>query len=337
MAQPRVLTGIKPTGQLHIGNYIGAIRPALALAEKSDDMFIFIADYHSLNAMRNPEEIRDYSYEILAAYIALGLDPSKATLYRQSDVPEIFELSTMLMNMAPKGLMNRAHAYKAAVDKNRALGKEGAELDEGINMGLYTYPILMAADILIAQADIVPVGKDQVQHIEMARDMAGTFNHLFGETFTIPDFEIQGEVGLIVGLDGQKMSKSYNNTIPIFETSKKRRKLIMKIVTDSKLPEEPKNPDESTICDIYKFFGTAEENAALRADFEKGGLGYGDAKQRLFEAVDRELAGPTEIYNELIADKKKLDDVLAAGAEKMAPIARETINKMRDAVGFKAR
>jgi len=336
MSDKRVLTGVKPTGQLHLGNYVGAIKPALEMARENQNTFIFIADYHALNFMRDPVLMKQYSYEIAAAYLALGLDPSKTAIYRQSDIPEIFELSTMLTNVAPKGLLNRAHAYKASVDKNREAGKEGAELDEGVNMGLFCYPILMAADILIAQSELIPVGKDQVQHVEMTRDMAGSFNHLFGETFTLPDFEIQGETGLIPGLDGRKMSKSYHNTIPLFETSKKRRKLIMKIVTDSKLPEDPKDPDESTVYKLFCHFGTTDEITQLRQDFKAGGLGYGEAKQRLFDVVDRELATPTERYTELLEDKKQIDEILERGAERLRPIAKETINNMRLAIGFKA-
>ena len=232
--------------------------------------------------------------------------------------------------------MNRSHAYKAMIDKNTAAGKTGSELDDGVNMGLYTYPILMAADILIAQSDIVPVGKDQIQHIEMTRDMAGSFNHLFGETFKLPEFQVQESAGAIPGLDGQKMSKSYNNIIPLFETNKRRQKLIMKIVTDSKLPEEPKDPESSTIYQLYTQFGTEAEIAEMKKAFEQGGMGYGDAKKLLAEAVNRELEGPTELYNEWLENRAKLDELLDAGAETARAVAKDTIRDVRKAIGVKA-
>ncbi len=334
MSNKRVLTGVKPTGDIHIGNYLGAMKPALKLAQESEDSFLFIADYHALNGMRDAEKIRNYTYAVAASWLALGLDPEQTVMYRQSDVPEVFELSSLLMNVTPKGLMNRAHSYKASVDKNRDLGKDGAELDEGINMGLYTYPILMAADILIAKAGVIPVGKDQIQHIEMTRDIAGSFNHLFADVFPMPDYKVQEDVGLIVGLDGRKMSKSYNNFIPLFETSKKRRKFVMKIVTDSKMPEDKKDPEESVICQLYQHFATADELAEMKEAFLKGGMGYGDAKQLLFEAMDRELAEPTEKYNNLMDNKSDIDDILAKGADRVHDIARATLNDARKAVGL---
>ncbi len=329
-----ILTGVKPTGAPHIGNYIGAIRPALDLAAAHEKSFLFIADYHALNAVRDPAALKRDSYEVATCWLALGLDPAKTVFYRQSDVPEIFELTQLLAAVTPKGLMDRAHSYKAAVDKNREAGRDA---DADVNMGLYTYPILMAADILMMDTDIVPVGKDQVQHIEFARDMAGYFNHAFKDVFKLPEYKLAGDTGAILpGLDGRKMSKSYNNHIPVFMESKARRKLIMKIVTDSKLPEEPKDPDGNTIFQIYA--EVADENAAreMRAAFEKGGMGYGDAKQKLFEALEAAFEQPTKIYNDYMADTSKIDALLAEGAEKARAVARQTLARARAAVGLKA-
>tara|TARA_B100000686_G_C16787444_1_gene976190 strand:- start:1515 stop:2516 length:1002 start_codon:yes stop_codon:yes gene_type:complete len=332
MSQKRVLTGVKPTGTVHLGNYVGAIKPAVRLINDARDCYLFVADYHALNAVRDAKEMRESTYRVAATYLALGIDLDKTVFYRQSDIPEIFELATILATVTPKGLMNRAHAYKAMLDKNAENGKK--DLDDGVNMGLYTYPILMAADILIADADIIPVGKDQVQHIEMTRDMAGSFNHLFGQTLKLPEFQVQQSAGAIPGLDGQKMSKSYNNIIPMFETNKRRQKMIMKIVTDSKLPEEPKDPDQSTIYQLYTQFATANEQAEMRKAFEAGGMGYGDAKKLLAEAVNRELEAPTEKYNEWLDNRDKIDSLLAEGAEKARATAKETMRRVRKSVGL---
>lgn len=331
----RVLTGIKPTGEIHLGNYVGALKPFIASVNAAKDCFIFVADYHALNSVRDRAVLKEATTKLAATYFALGLDKDKAVFYCQSDVPEIFELTTILTAITPKGLMNRAHAYKAAIDKNQAQGRQGPDIDEGINMGLYTYPILMAADILIADANIVPVGKDQIQHVEMARDIAGSFNHLFGETLVLPEYRIQEDGATIPGLDGQKMSKSYNNTIPLFEDPKRRKKLIMKIITDSKLPDEPKDPEDSTIFQLYRQFGTPEEVLKMKTAFEQGGMGYGDAKKLLAAAVERELEAPTEAYNEWCADPAKIDAVLAEGAAKARVIATETLRRVRDAVGVR--
>ena len=334
MSTHRVLTGIKPTGTLHLGNYVGAMKPALKLVNNAEDCFLFVADYHALNSLRDKALLRDYSYQIAAAYLALGLDTDKVTFYRQSDIPEIFELTTILSAITPKGHMNRAHAYKAMVDRNTELGKK--DVDEDVNMGLYTYPILMAADILIADADLVPVGKDQFQHVEIARDIAGSFNHLFGETLVLPEHYVQENAATIPGQDGRKMSKSYNNIIPLFEEPKRRKKMIMKIVTDTKLPEEPKDPDESTIYNLYLHFATDAEATEMRSAFEKGGMGYGDAKKLLAEAVDRELAEPTEKYNEWLEDTDKIDELLADGASRARKVSRKTLDRVREAIGMKA-
>ena len=248
MSDQIVLTGIKPTGTPHMGNYVGALKPLVEMA-KTNKTFVFIADLHALNIIHDPNQIRQHTYEIAAILIALGLNLDNATLFRQSDIVQVSQLATMLMNITPKGLMNRAHSYKAAVDKNTAAG---LDTDAGINMGLYTYPILMAADILLYDTDVVPVGADQKQHVEFARDIAGYFNHVYGETFKLPEPMIGADTGIIPGLDGRKMSKSYDNVIPLFAPESELKKKIMRIITDSKLPEDPKNPDESTIFQLYR-------------------------------------------------------------------------------------
>lgn len=329
-----ILTGVKPTGAPHIGNFIGAIRPALRLAAAHERSYLFIADYHALNAVHDPKVLREDVYQVAATYLALGLDPARTVFYRQSDVPEIFELVTLLSAVTPKGLMDRSHAYKAAMDRNREEGRE--DPDHGVNMGLYTYPLLMAADILIADTDIVPVGKDQVQHIEFARDMAGYFNNTFGETFRLPDYQLEkGNSGaLLPGIDGRKMSKSYNNHIPVFIDSAARRKLVMKIVSDSKRPEEPKNPEENAIFQLYSHFADEVKVAEMRAAFEKGGMGYGDAKQRLFETLEAFFEKPTALYQSYLADRGKIDTMLAEGAARARDVARKTLLRARKAAGI---
>ena len=334
MSTKTILTGVKPTGTPHIGNYIGAIRPALTLAASHEKSYLFIADYHALNAVRDPKALREDSYQVAACWLALGLDPEKTVFYRQSDIPEIFEIMTLLTTVTPKGLMDRAHSYKAAMDKNREEGRD--DPDHGVNMGLYTYPLLMAADILMAQTDIVPVGKDQVQHIEFARDMAGYFNNAFEPVFKLPAYQLDKGGALLTGIDGRKMSKSYNNHIPVFIDSAARKKLVMKVQTDSKRPEEPKNPDENVIFQLYTHFATAEELKSMRSAFEKGGMGYGDAKQELFRVLEREFELPTKLYNDYMAKPARLDELLAAGADKARKIARETLSKAREAVGLKS-
>ncbi len=331
-AEKTILTGVKPTGAPHIGNYIGAIRPALELAAAHKESFLFIADYHALNAVRDPAALQRDSYEVAACWLALGLDPAKTVFYRQSDVPEIFELTQLLAAVTPKGLMDRAHSYKAAVDKNREAGRDD---DADVNMGLYTYPILMAADILAMDTGIVPVGRDQVQHIEFARDMAGYFNNTFKEVFRLPEHALGAETAATLpGLDGRKMSKSYNNHIPVFMESKARRKLVMKIVTDSKLPEEAKDPDTNTVFQIYAHVAGENEVQAMRAAFEKGGMGYGDAKQNLYEALELAFEKPTQLYNDYMADTKKIDALLEKGAERARAVARKTLSRARKAVGL---
>ncbi|MEY3787533.1 MAG: hypothetical protein RLZ75_1740, partial [Pseudomonadota bacterium] len=284
MTKAIVLTGITTTGTPHLGNYVGAIRPAI-VASKDDNVapFYFLADYHALIKCQEPERVRQSSLEIAATWLALGLDTSNAVFYRQSDVPEIMELTWMLTCVASKGLMNRAHAYKAAVAENEQSGENDS--DKGINMGLFSYPILMAADILMFNANKVPVGKDQIQHIEMARDIAGRFNHIYGEHFVLPEAIIDEHSATLLGLDGRKMSKSYNNTIPLFEPEKKLKKLINKIKTNSLEPGEPKDPVDCTLFSIYRSFATTEQMLEIRQQYAEG-IAWGEMKRVLFEHIN---------------------------------------------------
>lgn len=320
-----VLTGIKPTGTPHIGNYIGALKPLIDLSQ-NHKTFMFIADLHALNAEKDAKAIKQHTYEIAALMIAMGLNLENTVLFRQSDIDEIYKLSNFLMNVTPKGLMNRAHSYKAMVEKNT---EAGLDVDAGVNMGLYTYPVLMAADILLYNSDIVPVGKDQKQHVEFARDIAGYFNNIYGETFKLPEPVIGESTGILPGLDGRKMSKSYDNTIPLFAPSNELKKKIMRIITDSKTPEEPKNPDESTIFQLYSHFATPDESAALRKRFLAGGMGYGEAKTILYEKIDSVLSAPRAEYERLLANKSEIDAVLAEGAKRAGFIAAKTITKVK--------
>ncbi|MDR0389030.1 MAG: tryptophan--tRNA ligase [Spirochaetaceae bacterium] len=325
------LTGIKPTGILHIGNYFGAIKPALNLAKDYDARY-FIADYHALNTMKDPKELASNIREVAAGWLAAGLDPEKVIFYRQSSVPETFELSTMLMAFTSKGLMNRAHAYKAAVQEN---SEKGEDPDAGVNMGLFTYPVLMAADILLFDSDVVPVGKDQVQHIEMAQDIAQAVNFNYKEeVLKIPRAAVQDSVAVVPGLDGRKMSKSYNNTIPVFTPEKQLRKLIMRIVTNSQAVEEPKDPETSQIYLLYALFASQDEQAALASRYRQGGMGWGEAKEELFRVVNRELSPLRERFEAIMADPAALDKILEQGAEKARPIARATLKRLRKAAGI---
>jgi tryptophanyl-tRNA synthetase len=325
------LTGIKPTGILHIGNYFGAIKPALELAREYDARY-FIADYHALNTVKDPVELSALIRQVAAGWLASGLDPEKVILYRQSSIPETFELTTILMAFTGKGLMNRAHAYKAAVQENI---EKNEDPDAGINMGLFTYPVLMAADIILFDSDVVPVGKDQVQHIEMAQDIAQALNYNYKmELLKVPQAAVQESVAVVPGLDGRKMSKSYGNTIPLFAPEKDLRRLIMRIVTNSQGVEEPKDPDASQIFLLYKLFATADEQAALAARYREGGMGWGAAKEELFRVVNRELTPLREKFNAIMADPKALDETLAQGAEKARRIARQTISRLRKAAGI---
>jgi len=329
------LTGIKPTGEPHLGNLVGAIRPALELAERYDAMY-FIADYHALTTIRDPDLLRHYSRSVAATWIAAGLDTDRVTMYRQSEVPETFELAWALSCVSAKGLMNRAHAYKAARDKNAEAGK--ADLDAGINMGLYNYPVLMAADILLMDADVVPVGKDQAQHVEYAADIAGSFNHLFGRGYKlkIPELVLpEAQAGkTLPGLDGRKMSKSYANTIPLFVKESQLKKLVRRIATDSTPVEAPKDPDASHAFQIFEQFATEAEAAAVRKRLEAGGMGWGELKDRLFEVLNELLTPLRARYDELMEPDSELDALLAAGAERARARARVVLSNVRTAVGI---
>lgn len=320
-----VLTGIKPTGMPHIGNYLGALKPLIEMSQ-NHKTFMFIADLHALNAVHNAKEIKQHTYEIAALMVAMGLNLENTVFFRQSDINEIYQLTEFLMNVTPKGLMNRAHSYKAMVEKNT---EAGIDIDSGVNMGLYTYPVLMAADILLYNSDIVPVGKDQKQHVEFARDIAGYFNNIYGETFKLPEPVIGEDSGYIPGLDGRKMSKSYDNTIPLLCPSNELKKKIMRIITDSKTPEEPKNPDESTIFQIYKLFANNDEIAALRKRFLNGDMGYGEAKTILFEKINSVLEKPRMEYERLMANPGEIDAILEKGAERARIVASRMVTKVK--------
>jgi tryptophanyl-tRNA synthetase len=325
------LTGIKPTGMLHVGNYIGAMKPALSLTEEYDARY-FIADYHALNTIKDPGKLSTLIRHVTAGWLAAGLDPERVIFYRQSSVPETFELTTQLMAFTSKGLMNRAHAYKAALQANT---ERGEDPDAGINMGLYTYPVLMAADILLFDSDVVPVGQDQVQHIEMAQDIAQAVNYNYQqEVLKIPQALVRESAAVVPGLDGRKMSKSYGNTIPLFAPEKELRKLVMRIVTNSQAVEEPKDPETSQIYLLYKLFATPEEQAALADRYREGGMGWGEAKEELFRVLNRELGPLRERFQALVADSKTLDAILARGAERARLIAGATVNRFRKAAGI---
>jgi tryptophanyl-tRNA synthetase len=329
----RVLTGITTTGTPHLGNYVGAIRPTVqASRDLNTDGFYFLADYHALIKCDEPARIQRSTLEIAASWIASGLDPEKVTFYRQSDILEIPELTWLLTCVTGKGLLNRAHAYKAAVDKNNAAGHDP---DSDVTAGLFMYPVLMGADILMFKAHKVPVGRDQIQHIEMARDMASSFNHLYGEHFVLPEAVIEESVALLPGLDGRKMSKSYDNTIPLFAPAAQMRKQIAGIVTDSKAPGEPKTTEGSALFQIYQAFASAEETAAMAQAYADG-IGWGDAKQMLFERIDREIAPMREQYQALIDNPAQMDKILLAGADKARQLATPFMREVRHAVGLRA-
>ena len=332
----RVLTGITTSGTPHLGNYVGAIRPAIqASLEANVDAFFFLADYHALIKCEDADRIARSRLEIAATWLASGLDPERVTFYRQSDVPEIPELCWMLTCVTAKGLMNRAHAYKASVDQNAA---KGVDEDDGITMGLFSYPILMAADILMFNAHKVPVGRDQTQHLEMARDIAQRFNHLFGQGkdfFVLPEAVIAEDVATLPGLDGRKMSKSYNNTVPLFEGgSKALKSAVARIVTDSKGPGEPKDADASHLYLIYKAFAQANETTAFRQELLSG-MGWGDAKQKLCARIEQEIGPMRAHYEDLMAHPDRIEEVLQAGAQKARDIATPFIQELRQAVGLR--
>jgi tryptophanyl-tRNA synthetase len=324
------LTGIKPTGAPHIGNYFGMYKPAIALSKSYLGMY-FVADLHALTTTPTPQELQTLIYEMATSWIALGLDVEKAIFFRQSAIPEIPVCTWLLSCVTPKGLMNRAHAYKAQVEKNEELGHDP---DDGVNIGLYNYPVLMAADILLYDSDVVPVGQDQKQHIEITRDIAENFNRIYGETLKLPEGIIPEDVQSVPGIDGRKMSKSYNNTLPIFADEKALRKQIMRIVTDSKTPEEPKDPDSDNLYQIYRLFAPTERLQEVRSLYINGGLAYGTLKKELAELMLAMFAEPRRKYAELINDHAYLDAVLAVGAEKARAIAQPVLARMRKAVGL---
>ncbi len=326
----RVLTGIKPTGIPHLGNYLGAIRTAIELADENEAMY-FIADYHALNIMYNPNDLRECTYAVAATWLALGLDPDKVMFYKQSDVPEIFELNWILSCFTPKGFMNRAHAYKDKAAKNVAAGEDE---DSGVNMGLFGYPCLMNADILLFSAEEVPVGKDQKQHLEFARDIAVRFNKNYKvDLLTIPEPVIREETDVIPGLDGRKMSKSYDNTIELFLPTKKLKKKINKIVTNSQEVEEAKDPTECQVFKLYSYFANQEEQDALAKRYRAGGMGWGEAKKTLFEKVESEFSEARERYNHLMENPKEIDAILAKGAIKAREVASKKLAEVKLAIG----
>ena len=330
----RVLTGITPSGTPHLGNYVGAIRPAIAASRAPGiESFFFLADLHSLIKSQEPERTQRSTLEIAASWLACGLDPDSVWFYRQSDIPETTELMWFLTVVAGKGILNRAHAYKAAVDKNR---EEQLDDDAGITAGLFMYPVLMAADILIFNAHKVPVGRDQIQHIEMARDFAQRFNHIYGkEHFVLPEAVIDEQVATLAGLDGRKMSKSYNNTIPLFAPREELKKLVFSILTDSRVPGEPKDTEGSALFQLYQAFATPEQSAAFAQAFADG-IGWGEAKQQAFERIDAELSPLRERYEALMAEPEKIEALLRRrGQELRERFAVPLLKELRDAVGLR--
>lgn len=334
MISKTVLTGVKPTGTPHIGNLVGAIKPAIDLGNKvvgeGGKHFMFVADYHAINAEKDPIILNQKLKEIACVYLAFGLDPNKSVFYRQSDIPEISEITTILFAYTPKGFMNKAHAYKAAVDKNRAIGKPDDDL---INMGLYTYPTLMAADILAYDTDIVPVGKDQVQHVEIARDIAGMINAHYGkELLKLPEYSLTKNAVLVPGVDGRKMSKSYNNVIPIFADKAEIKKAIFSIKTDSRPMEEPKNPDEILVYQIYQAIATPDRVLEMADGLRQGKLGYGHIKNMLLDAVLEKTSEAKEKYEYYMAHFDEVEQMLLSGASKARPVAVKTLERLKNAV-----
>lgn len=332
MAKEIVLTGITTSGTPHLGNYVGAVRPAIeASLDENNESYFFLADYHALIKCQDPERVKSSRKEIAATWLACGLDPEKVCFYRQSDIPEIAELNWLLTCVTAKGLMNRAHAYKGAVDVN-VNAEQDADL--GITMGLFCYPVLMSADILAFNANKVPVGRDQIQHIEMARDIAGRLNHLYGQQLVLPEAVVDdSETALLKGLDGRKMSKSYNNTIPLFESEKKLKKAINKIKTNLLEPGEAKDPNDSTVFDIYRAFATAEQTAEMHQKFLDG-IAWGEAKKELFNLVNEELGEAREKYNALMAAPNDVEEILQAGAAKARTRAQSIVTPLRESMGL---
>lgn len=332
-----VLSGIKPTGRPHLGNYLAMLRPIVELQNTASVSYVFIADYHALTTVRDAEAMRQDTLDMAIDFLAIGLDPERSVLYRQSDLPELHELAWLLTVLCPMGLLERCHAYKDAKAK---FGDKG----DKILHGLFAYPVLMSADILAVQATHVPVGRDQIQHVEVTRDLVNKFHHHFckgkkmgeGGVFTLPEATVRSDVAVVPGLDGQKMSKSYNNTIPLFATSKKVRKLMNKIVTDSKSVEEPKDPETCKVFELYKLFATEEQQAELAARYRAGGMGYGEAKGALHEAFEAHVAPLRERREEIAQHPSAVEDILQAGAAKARARLRETLDAARSAVGLGA-
>jgi tryptophanyl-tRNA synthetase len=319
----RILSGIQPSGVLHIGNYFGMMKPAIALQDEGEALY-FIADYHALTSVRDPDVLRENVRRVAVDFLAAGLDPERAALFKQSDVPQVTELTWILSTVAPKGLLERAHSYKDKLARGLAP-----------MVGLFSYPVLMAADILIYDSDVVPVGKDQKQHIEMTRDLAGKMNEQFGQIFKLPEARINSETEVVPGLDGQKMSKSYGNNIDIFGDEKETRKRVMSIVTDSTPVEAPKDPTNSTISQLYSLFASQDEIASMRERFEKGGTGYGDFKKELFEKLWEYFAPMRKRREEILKDKSYIGDVLARGAKRANEVANQVMDRVRKAVGLR--
>ena len=331
-ANIRFLTGITTSGTPHLGNYVGSIRPSVQASLRDGvESYYFLADYHALIKIDEPARIQRSTLEIAASWLAAGLDPARVVFYRQSDVPEIPELTWFLTCVTGKGILNRAHAYKASVDKNNAAGLDA---DADVSAGLFMYPVLMGADILMFNAHHVPVGRDQVQHIEMARDMAHSFNHRYGEHFVPPQAAIEDSVATLPGLDGRKMSKSYDNTIPLFAPRAELKKLIAGIKTDSRTPGEPKDTEGSALFQIYQAFASADETAALAQAFAQG-IAWGEAKDMLFERIDREIAPMRARYEHLIAHPQEVEALLLQGAVKARAVATPFMARLRQAVGLR--
>ncbi len=331
MEKKITLTGITTTGTPHLGNYVGAIRPAVISSQcASQKSFFFLADYHALIKNKDKNLIYTSTTEVAASWLALGLNTDNAIFYRQSDIPEITELMWILNCVTAKGLMNRSHAYKSAVQAN-VDGNE--DNDFGVTMGLFSYPVLMAADILLFKANIVPVGRDQIQHVEMARDIAQRFNHIYGQVFQLPEVKIDQNVDTLVGLDGRKMSKSYNNIIPIFASEKQLKKSINKIKTNLLEPGQPKDPDDSVIFQFWKAFAQQQQIDEMRDKFQNG-ISWGEAKKELFNLINNELAEPRDKYNQLMADPEKIESLLVEGAQKARQISLPNIKEIRGAVGI---
>ena len=325
------LTGIKPTGTPHLGNYLGSIQPALELAKDYLSVY-FIADWHALTTVKDGKELRPLIHKLTATWLACGLDPQKTVFFQQSRVPEVAELNWYLACFSAKGLLNRAHAYKALVDENR---EKGEDLDAGINAGVYTYPVLMAADILLFGSDVVPVGQDQKQHVEIARDLAESVNRQLGKVFNVPEPLINDSVKTIPGLDGRKMSKSYDNVIPFLAPPAEMKKAVMKIVTDSKRPEDPKDPDTCNVFNIFKHFAEPERMAQRRKDYAAGGVGYGEMKEELIAALETRFGAARARYDELLKDPAGLDKILEDGAGRARQLAGDRMDKLRKKLGLR--